>query len=361
MRPAGYRNQGMRSIDLSRAGSILVFRALVLGDLLCATPALRALRRAAPAARITLCGLPWARDLATRLDSVDDFLEFPGHPELPERRVEQAELDRFVEGARERRYDLALQMHGSGGIVNPLVTSLAAKECAGFALPGTEGNLDVVVPWPESGSEIDRCLALPKALGAATDGRALDFPLTAADRNGVDELCEMHGVPARFVIVHPGSQLPSRRWPASRFAAVADSLTTRGLQVVITGSAAEGPLAQEVCAGMTERHRKPIDLTGETRSLWLLGELVRRARLVVANDTGISHIAAALGTPSLIVASGSDVSRWSPFDTNLHRVHWHDVPCRPCAHSVCPTEHECAAGVSAREVTDAAHHLLERI
>jgi ADP-heptose:LPS heptosyltransferase len=75
---------------------------------------------------------------------------------------------------------------------------------------------------------------------------------------------------------------------------------------------------------------------------------------VVANDTGISHIAAAMRTPSVIVASGSDVQRWAPLDRELHRVLHHDTACRPCAHAVCPIGHPCALGVSAEEVVQEA-------
>jgi ADP-heptose:LPS heptosyltransferase len=336
---------------------ILVFRALMLGDLLCATPALRALRATAPRARIVLCGLPWTAELAARLPMVDEFLEFPGHPELPERRPEPGALDAFIAAARERRFDLALQMHGSGGIVNPLVAGLGARFTAGFSTPETAPGLDLAVPWPQDGHEIERCMALVGALGARLTGLSLEFPLTAEDRAEAGRLRAAAGITGRYAIVHPGSQLPSRRWPPERFAAVTDALAARGLPVIVTGSAAEAPLAAALCAASG---RRPVDLTGRTRSVWTLGALVESAEIVVANDTGISHIAAALRTPSAIVACGSDVSRWAPFDATRHLVHWHAVPCRPCAHAVCPTAHECAAGVSPDAVIQTVDQLLER-
>jgi ADP-heptose:LPS heptosyltransferase len=343
---------------LAEARDILVFRALVLGDLLCATPALRALRLAAPQARITLCSLPWAAALAARLPMVDAFIEFPGHPDLPERRPAPGALDRFVDDVRSRSFDLVLQMHGSGSIVNPLVTALGGRRSAGFATPGTEAGLDLAVPWPVQGTEVDRCLALAQALGAPGDGPRLAFPLSAADRLGAAVLLRGAGVDGPFAIVHPGSQLPSRRWPPARFAAVADALSDRGLHVVVTGSPAEAPLAAAVRAAS---RRPPVDLCGRTDTIWLLGALVASASLVVANDTGISHVAAALGVPSVIVASGSDVARWAPHDRARHRVLWHATPCRPCAHAVCPTQHECAAGVLPQDVAASALDLLESV
>jgi len=342
---------------LADAREVLVFRALVLGDLLCATPALRALRAAAPRARIVLCGLPWAQDLAARLPSVDEFLPFPGHPDLPERRPAPGEFERFVDQARARGFDAALQLHGSGGIVNPFTVSLGAGHTAGFAVEGTASGLDVAVPWPEQGTEIERCLRLTDALGAPRAGLGLDFPLRGDDHRQATALLDAAGVRRPFAVVHAGSQLPSRRWPPERFAAVADALAARGLGVVLTGSAAEGELARSVIAA---GRGAPVDLTGLTPSVWVLGGVVAASSLVVANDTGLSHVAAALGVPSTIVASGSDVARWAPLDHDRHPVLWHATPCRPCAHAVCPTAHECAVGVSVPAVVACATALLER-
>ena len=326
---------------------IIVFRALMLGDWLCATPALRALRAWNPHAHIVLCGLPWTLELAERLRSVDEFLPFPGHPELPERRPVGNELQRFTEAIRQRRFDLALQMHGSGGIVNPLVAQFGASASAGFASADTQGGLDLAVPWPDSGPELQRCLALTDALGALRDGEHLDFPIYASDRRNAAKLLDDAGVNGRYVLLHPGSQLASRRWDPRRFALVADALAARGLTVVVTGSVAEATLAADVCAA----GRRPfVNFAGRTSSLFALGALVERAALVISNDTGISHIAAALQIPSVVVASGSDVARWAPLNRTLHRVHWHWTPCRPCAHPICPTGHECAAGVAVRDV-----------
>jgi ADP-heptose:LPS heptosyltransferase len=241
-------------------------------------------------------------------------------------------------------------------VVNALVAALGARMTAGFALPGTEDGLDVACPWPARGHEIDRCLALARAVGAPAASRAIAFPLRDADRRDAAALLAAAGVSGAIAVVHPGAQLPSRRWSPARFARVADALAEAGLRVVVTGSPAEAGLARAVRAAM---RRPAADLCGRTPSVWTLGALVERAALVVTNDTGVSHVAAAVRTPSVVVASGSDVERWAPLDAARHRVHWHAVACRPCGHAVCPTAHECADGVAADAVIDSAFDLLE--
>jgi ADP-heptose:LPS heptosyltransferase len=158
----------------------------------------------------------------------------------------------------------------------------------------------------------------------------------------------------RYVCVHPGARFRSRRWPAGRFAATADAMAALGMQIVLTGTAAEAALTRAVRDAM----RAPVvDLTGRL-TLGTLAALVDHAALVVCNDTGMSHVAAAVRTPSVVIASGSDVARWAPGDPVRHRVLWHDRPCRPCSHEVCPTLHECATGVSVAHVVATAEQLL---
>lgn len=332
---------------------IVLFRALMLGDLLCAVPAWRAIRAAWPQAQITLVGLPWARPLAARLPCIDDFVELPSFPGLPEVPCDVRLLPDVLAQLQARRFDLACQMHGSGEIVNPLVACLGARRMAGFARPGVwhpAADHELFCPWPEHGHEIERLLALTDHLGLPRQGTALEFPVSSDDRRALR--AAWPGVDARpYVCVHPGSQLPSRRWDPRRFAEVADALADHGLTVVLTGSPPEAGLVADVRACM--RHT-PVDLCGRT-DLWSLGALLEGARLLVCNDTGLSHIAAALRVPSVVVSCGSDVARWAPLDAQRHRVLSVDAECRPCGHRVCPHEgHPCARALDAGQVVRAA-------
>lgn len=348
------------SIELPTVRRIAVFRALQLGDMLCAVPALRALRRAFAQAQITLIGLPWAADWVSRLPHVDRWIAFPGWPGLPEQRPDLARLPAFIAQMQASRFDLALQMHGSGAIVNPLVATFGARATAGFHRVG-EYCPDAwrFIEWPDRGHEIERCLALTDSLGVPRAGLHLEFPLRPADHAAVAQRWPQLDN-AAFVCVHPGSQLPSRRWPVERFAQVVSALAGAGLRVVLTGTEQERGLAEALMAQLAPTTRAAVvDLLGRT-SLWHLGALLARARLLVCNDTGVSHVAAALRTPSVVISCGADVARWSPLDHGLHTVLAHPVACRPCAHRTCPTGHECALGVTAQAVIDAASAHLAR-
>lgn len=343
------------SLDWTRVERIAVLRALQLGDLLCAVPALRALRSAAPKARITLVGLPGAAEFGALFGQyIDELLPLPGVAGLPESPPAPQAWPGFVKAAHRAQFQVALQLHGSGRVTNRIAQALGAPFTAGFveARDLAASGLDWTVPWPESGSEIERLLTLVRSLGCPDEGDHLEWPSPGAAAAATAALCARHGLhPDGYVCVHPGARLESRRWPVARFAAVAHELMQSGWPVVLTGAPAEAALTgslKEALASLPAAGRV-VDLTGAT-SLAMLGELLRHARLIVANDTGVSHVASAVGTRSVIVACGSDTARWSPADPKRHRVLWADTPCRPCAYVTCPIGHPCALEVPSERV-----------
>jgi len=336
---------------------VAVFRALQLGDMLCAVPALRALRRHWPHSRITLVGLGEGGEFARRFGRyIDEWLPFPGVAAFPEQPANEAALPAFYARARASRFDLALQMHGSGEQSNAIVDALGARRWAGF-VPSARQAAPDRVPWPDDLPEPLRYLRLLKSLGIeAGEDTALELPLYDADHAEAEALCRAAGLsPARTVLVHPGARLASRRWPAGRFAQVAAALAAQGWQVGVTGTPDEAGLVREVADHVPEA----VDLCGRT-SLGGLAALVARCRLVVCNDTGISHVCAAVGARSVVVASGSDVRRWAPLDHARHVVLWKQVVCRPCSYAQCPIGHPCALGVDVEAVLARAwRHLME--
>ncbi|HDR9091508.1 glycosyltransferase family 9 protein [Burkholderia vietnamiensis] len=346
------------SASSSSPTRIAVFRALQLGDMLCAVPALRALRRGEPEARITLIGLPWAREFASRFsDYIDNFIAFPGAPGLAEQpAADAAAREAFVAECRARDFDLAIQLHGSGAHTNAIVASLGAARTAGF-VPADGGTtaLDCSIVWREDEPEVTRYLSLMRKLGYRDWGDYLEFPLGGLDYALWHVLRDEHALePGRYVVVHPGARMASRRWPVERFACTARQLADDGWQIVLTGTRAELALAN----AFAEQLARPcVNLCGRT-PLGAMAALIARARLLLCNDTGVSHVAAALGTPSVVVACGSDTARWAPLDAERHRVLASYPACRPCMFDTCPYGHECAIAIGVDDVIHQAGTLL---
>jgi ADP-heptose:LPS heptosyltransferase len=299
--------------------SVVVVRALSgIGDLLCAVPALRSLRAGLPDARITLLGLPAAREIVERFPGyVDELVLLPGFPGLPEVPADIEALPGFLGEMQGRGFDLALQLHGSGLATNPLTELLGAKETAGFYLPGFYRPGELSVPYPARVHEVRRLLAPVRALGMPDTGEDLEWPVTEDDRAALERGLRDAGAPklGAYAVLHPGAEDARRRWPVERFAEVAGLLASRGLTVVLTGTEAEMSVTRALARAT---NADVVDLGGRT-SLEALGALIEGARLLVTNDTGPSHLADALRVPSVVIFAGaSDPVRWAPLDTALH-------------------------------------------
>jgi ADP-heptose:LPS heptosyltransferase len=145
----------------------------------------------------------------------------------------------------------------------------------------------------------------------------LRFPVTDADRTELSRLRTSHPrLAGPYAVLHPGGTLPDRRWPPDRFAAVAERLAATGLGVAVTGTATEASLVDAVVATA----RAPIvGLAGAT-SLGGLAALLADAEVAVTNDTGTSHLAAAVGARGVTVFLVTDPARWAPVDRDRHAV-----------------------------------------
>jgi ADP-heptose:LPS heptosyltransferase len=298
---------------------VAILRALKLGDLLVAVPAFRALRAAWPEAEIHLVGLPWAHSFVERYRCyLDGFRAFPGYPGLPEREPDIARIPAFLSEMQGERFDLAIQLHGSGSFVNSLTVLFGARRSAGFYLPGDYcPDAELFYPWPARGREVMRLLTLIEFLGLPLKGDHLEFPLRDEDFRALDQLPGAEDLRAgEYVCLHPGASVPQRRWPPEWFAGIGDALARRGLRLVLTGSAAETELTASVARAM----RAPaLDLAGQTE-LGTAAALLSRSRLLVCNDTGVSHLADALQVPSVVLSTGNNPERWGPRDRRLHHV-----------------------------------------
>jgi len=303
---------------------IAVFRALQLGDMLCAIPALRALHHAYPNATITLLGLPWAQSLTERFPHyIHAFKHFPGFPGLPEQRVDEKAFVHFLQEVQHERFDLILQMQGNGSIVNPMVELFGAKHTAGFCLKDDYcPDENLFLEYPAGIHEIERHLQLMQHLGIATCGTDLEFPLYKKDYEAYEQL-GLALQTQRYACVHPGSRGAWRQWPTEHFATLANYCAAQGLQLVLTGTKDEIELVDAVAKNL---QTGAVMAAGKT-SLGAAGVLIKNARLLISNCTGVSHIAAALETPSLVISMDGEPERWGPLNKDLHKtIDWKTNP-----------------------------------
>lgn len=307
---------------------IAVLRANALGDYLQSLPALESLRAAYPEAEIVLLGAPWhAEALAGRPGPIDRVLVVPvaegirtavAHDPAP-----ADQLEEFLDKVRAEGFDLALQMHGGGRNSNPFVASLGARLTAGLRASDAE-PLDRTVPYRFYQPEVFRYLEVAQLVGAPAVTYRPRFAVTAADRREAARVVPPG--PTRRAVIHPGATDPRRRWPAERFTAIARVLVELGMDVVVTGTPAEGEVVDRVCAG--SKGVRPV--VGQL-SLGGLAALLADSAVVVSNDTGPLHLAAAVGATAVGLFWVGNVINFASPDRGRYRplISW-QIHCPRC-------------------------------
>ena len=328
----------------------LLVRLSSIGDVVHTLPALAALSRGGwacgwlvePAARPLLDGNP----LVERL-----------HVAPPARAFSWRGAGRALRDVRREPYDVALDFQGLWKSAAWARLS-GAPRVVGFDAvfrrePGSQLLLRETAAQPEAATHvIDKNLALLRPLGIEAHG-AREFPvpsLAVADEVVATRLAE-RGI-GDFVILNPGGGWTSKLWPAEAYGAVARGLHERGLRSIVSW----GP-GEEALAGQVETSSGQVATRSFPTSLLEYAALARRARVVVAADTGPLHIACALGTPVVGLYGPTDPARngpWDPRDRVLRRT----PPCAPCHRRACPTHTGVLASLPPAEVTAA---ILERI
>lgn len=313
--PIGDRVDGVERIAVLRGGH--------LGDLLFALPAIDALAACYPDARITLLGTPQhaallqgrpgpIREVAV-LPVIEGVRSSPG--EEPDPEAERL----FVDAARAKRFDLAVQVHGGGRYSNPFLLSLGARVTAGLQTPDA-APLDRVVPYRYHQHEVLRSLEVAGLLGARPV--TLEPVVTVTD-DDVRRAQELLGQGPPVLAIHPGATDPRRRWPAERYGEIAARAVARGHRAVVVGSADEASIAEEVVAaagraGASEGSVRSVAGRGD------LGQLVGVLALssaLVGNDSGPRHLAQAVGCPTVSVYWIGNVINAGPLGRTQHRVH----------------------------------------
>jgi ADP-heptose:LPS heptosyltransferase len=296
-----------------------IFRALQLGDLLCAIPAIRAIKAAYPNSELTLIGLPWSKSFVNRFSHFfSDHLFFPGFPGIPEQPFNSLDFIEFLKEANKKEFDVVFQMHGNGSLINPMIQMLGAKRTVGFFEGGRYcPNPAFYLQYPEGLPEIERHIMLVEHLGIRPVGKNTEFPISRFDLDSFEKLAFKYNLkPKKYCCVHSGARDTKRWWEPEKFARIADLLVKKGYDVVLTGTDVEAETVRRV----QEKMLLPaINLVGKT-DLGTLAVLIKNSRMLFSNDTGVSHVASALEVPSAIIFLASDPKRWAPLNRELHQV-----------------------------------------
>jgi len=272
----------------------LALRALKLGDLLVAVPALHAIRRERPDHRLVLAVPGWLEPIADLVGGLDVLWPTPG-------------LDHPL-GIEPGRIDTAMNLHGNGPESRGVLEQLRPRVLLGHASPGWDGP-----EWEDHVLERHRWARLATAHGMPADQEdiAIDRPAQASPAPGA-------------VVVHVGAFYGSRHWPVDRFAAVVEAFRADGHRVVLTGSAKERDRALEVAAlagwGADDVDR---DVLAGRIDLAEMAATVADAALVVSVDTGAAHLASAYGTPSVVLFGPAPPEEWGPPVDGPHVVLTH--------------------------------------
>ena len=354
----------------SRVRNLLAIRLDNLGDVLMTTPALAAIEASLPSARVTLLASPSGAALAPHLPQVDEVVAYrapwvkqPPSPEAaaaPPGRVDRELIDRLAA----RGFDAAIVFTTCTQSALP-----AALLCRLAGIPlrlahCRENPYDLLTDWVAETDaigdgmrhEVARQLALVEAVGYRSADQRLRFALEADAASSLRAELGRAGIdPTRpYVVVHPGATAPSRRYPAERFGAAADRIARQsGRLIVFSGDAGEVALIEQARAAM----QLPSASLGGRLELAQLAALIAGADLLVSNNSGPVHLAAALGTPvvDLYALTNPQHTPWQVPARVLSR----DVECRGCLRSRCPQgHHRCIADVRPDEAVEAARALL---
>jgi lipopolysaccharide heptosyltransferase II len=345
------------------AARVLAVRLDALGDVVMTGPALRALKAARPGRRLTLLTSPAGAATARLLPGVDSVMVYepPWMKATPPRADAVSDIGMIAQLAA-RRFEAAAIFTVYSQSPLP-----AAMLCFLAGIPRRLAHCHenpyqlltewIVDPEPAGGirHEVRRQLDLVGCVGCRVADERLSIDVPAAAVGRANALVDDLGLSGRapWVAMHPGGSAPSRRYPPERFAEVVRGLAAAGVAVVLTGAAEEQPLVAAVqdAAGVPTR-----SLVGRL-GIAELAAVFARARVLVSNNTGPVHVAAAVGTPvvDLYAQTNPQHTPWSV----AHRVLFHDVPCKYCYKSVCPEgHHDCLRRVAPEAVVAATLELL---
>jgi len=321
-----------------------------VGDSVLAIPAMKAVRARFPDAEITLLVRPWVAGLFSSAPFVDKVWS-------EEKPSGLGDWIRITRDMRNRRFDLALLLPNS--FESALMMFLGrVPERVGYATDGRQWMLTNAVTADSSvGHQVNYYLNLAKVLSATADRPSIEIEATRQERESARTLLATEGIPhtSRFIVLNPGAAYGSaKRWHEDRFATVADRLAIElGVHVAIIGSEAERPTANQI----RDRLKSTTAVLSGKTSLEMLIGVLAESSLMITNDSGPMHIAAALGVPTVAIFGSTDEKATGPYGPRT-RIVKHAVDCSPCLLRECPIDHRCMNLVTVDDVCRAARELI---
>ncbi|MEW1820355.1 glycosyltransferase family 9 protein [Arthrobacter sp. NPDC080031] len=289
----------------STAPGLLILRALGLGDLLVAVPALRALRRHFSAHFLVLATAPWLSPIVKMTGIADRHLPVAGLG--PATTTALAEIE---------PPDVAVNLHGNGQQSRDAVLASKPSRYLGHAVQGPgsgpafgRSTQAEGAPWMEELHERERWVRMLDWYGIEGDPEDFRLAMPAAHGSAI--------IPLGASVLHVGAASGSRLWPVDRFAEVARELEGHGHRVALTGGKADQHRARAVArlAGLDDGQ-----ILAGRQDLEEFAATLANARLLVSGDTGAAHLASAFATPSAVIFGPAAASRWGPPPSGPHAV-----------------------------------------
>jgi predicted lipopolysaccharide heptosyltransferase III len=344
--------------DWNKVRRVLVVRLRSIGDTVLATPSLYALRRFLPDAHIDVLLEDWVAPLLDASPDVDRVITVKRHDTSSRLRV--------VRQLRAEGYDVAFNLHG-GSTAALLTFASGARHRVGYQSYRYARLHNHSAPpasdlWRrEKTHSVEQQLALLGWTGVPVSDRPpTRLKVTIeAERSVARRLRDAHlGGGENFALIHPAAAFDSKQWAAENFARVVDHLHVRNIAAV----AIAAPGEESVIRAINDTTRAPlVSLTDLT--LPEVTALSSRARLFVGNDSGIAHVAAAVGAPSVVVFGSSNVAHWRPWTIAPAEAVREEMPCAPCAGYTCPEFDvpQCIRRVSIERVNEAIERVLKAV
>ena len=337
---------------------ILAIRPDHLGDLLVSVPALKHVKQHLPDCHLGLLVGPWNLEAAGGIPYVDEVipLAFPWFDRAPKRGPLRPYQVLFSEAGKLHGWDTAVVLRHDFWWGAVLVAKAGIPRRIGYSLPEAAPFLTEALAY-EPAHEVEQTLRLAEALtGHGGSPENLEFVPDEEDRTEAAAWLQERGL-REFAVIHPGAGAPVKEWSVQNFAAVADGL---GLPVVITGAASERALVQEVMGAAKGLHQPLVGAP-----LGRVAAVLARASLTVGVDSGILHLATAVGTPTVRLIGPVDPARFGPWgDPALHRTVRSDPPCVWCNRLDYSGEelglHPCIRAITVERVLEEARSLWRR-